>query len=78
MCFMMNKSTSRTTIAPHVPTIEQINAIEINPNSYKFLVENVKLNKINEKRAFSGRIDIVRFLLSLLDNYPIFTRGLAR
>ena len=28
MCFMMNKSTSRTTIAP---TIEQINAIENKP-----------------------------------------------
>ena len=27
----MNKSTSRTTIAPHVPTIEQINAIENKP-----------------------------------------------
>jgi hypothetical protein len=28
---MMDKSTSRTTIAPHVPTIEQINAIENKP-----------------------------------------------
>ena len=31
MCFMMDKSTSRTTIAPYVPTIEQINAIENKP-----------------------------------------------
>ena len=28
---MVDKSTSRTTIAPHVPTIEQINAIENKP-----------------------------------------------
>jgi len=32
---------------------KQINAIEINPNSYKFLVENVKLNKINEKAKYN-------------------------
>lgn len=28
--------------------VKRINAIEINPNSYKFLKENIKLNKIDE------------------------------
>ena len=29
---------------------KKIHAIEINPNSYKYLLENIKLNKINEDR----------------------------
>jgi tRNA wybutosine-synthesizing protein 2 len=32
---------------------KQVNAIEINPNSYNFLVENIKLNKINEKAGYN-------------------------
>ncbi len=31
---------------------QEINAIEINPNSYKYLLENIKLNKINSKAGY--------------------------
>lgn len=36
-------------IAKHQPLVEKIVAIEINPIAYKYMVENIKLNRVEDK-----------------------------
>ncbi len=39
---------------PLAKKVKKIYAIEINPQSYKFLIENIRLNKINNIKAIKG------------------------
>ncbi len=48
---------------PIAKKVKKIYSIELNPESYKFLIENIKLNKINNIKAIKG--DCSKVILKL-------------